>query len=118
MTIEELTTYCLAKAGATTRPYKKSETLFEVGKKIFLSYWEEDGKIWASVKSDHERADTYKQLNEHIQTAYSFGKSQWLMFILDGEVPEDLKKQLIDESYDSVFSSLTKKLQKEILENG
>jgi len=117
MTLKALENYCLSKAGATTRPYKKSEVLFEVGKKIFVSYWQEEGKTWVGVKSDPNRADFYKGQSEHIQTAHAFGKSHWVMFSVDGEAPEPLKKQLIDESYDSIFGSLTKKLQKEILGN-
>ncbi len=35
---------------------------------------------------------------------------------LDGDVPDDILKQMIDMSYNLIFNSLSKKVQKEILE--
>jgi hypothetical protein len=35
---------------------------------------------------------------------------------LDGDVPDDILKQMIDMSYNLIFNSLSKKIQKEILE--
>jgi predicted DNA-binding protein (MmcQ/YjbR family) len=42
-------------------------------------------------------------------------KVHWNSVFLDGNVPEDVIKQMIDMSYKLIFNSLTKKAQKSIL---
>jgi predicted DNA-binding protein (MmcQ/YjbR family) len=42
-------------------------------------------------------------------------KEHWNSVYLDGDVPDAILKQMIDMSYDLVFNSLSKKLQKQIL---
>ena len=43
-------------------------------------------------------------------------KRHWISVFLDGEVPEDVLRDLCDCSYRLVFGKLTKKLQRELLE--
>lgn len=43
-------------------------------------------------------------------------KVHWNSVYLDGDVPDDILKQMIDMSYNLIFNSLSKKVQKEILE--
>jgi predicted DNA-binding protein (MmcQ/YjbR family) len=43
-------------------------------------------------------------------------KNNWLSFDLDGEVPDEVLKGMIDQSYQLVLSSLSKSVQKKILE--
>lgn len=45
-------------------------------------------------------------------------KQHWNSIYLDGDVPNDILKQMIDMSYDSVLSSLSKKIQKDIIGGG
>lgn len=42
-------------------------------------------------------------------------KRHWISVYLDGQVPEDVLRDLCDRSYDLVFAKLTRKLQREIL---
>ena len=43
-------------------------------------------------------------------------KTHWNSVKADGEVPDDILKDLLEKSYRIVFSSLSKKKQKEILD--
>jgi predicted DNA-binding protein (MmcQ/YjbR family) len=43
-------------------------------------------------------------------------KVHWNSVYLHGDVPDDVLKQMIDMSYELVLNSLSKKLQKELLE--
>ena len=43
-------------------------------------------------------------------------KRHWISVFLDGAVPEDVLKDLCDQSYTLVFQSLTKKLQRTLTE--
>ena len=42
-------------------------------------------------------------------------KIHWNSVKADGEVPDDVLKDMLDKAYQIVFESLTKKKQKEIL---
>jgi predicted DNA-binding protein (MmcQ/YjbR family) len=52
---------------------------------------------------------------KHIVTGYYMNKEHWNSVYLDVDVPDAILKQMIDMSYDLVFNSLSKKLQKQIL---
>ena len=43
-------------------------------------------------------------------------KEHWNSVYLDGDVPDDVLKEMIDMSYELVLKSLSKKLQKDIIE--
>ena len=43
-------------------------------------------------------------------------KRSWNSIDLNGALPEEVLREMIDESYRLVFEKLTKKLQREILE--
>ncbi|MNP85293.1 hypothetical protein D3C76_1849660 [compost metagenome] len=52
---------------------------------------------------------------DDIIEGYYMNKVHWNSVFLDGNVPEDVIKQMIDMSYNLIFGSLTKKVQKSIL---
>ena len=43
-------------------------------------------------------------------------KDHWNSLYLDGDVPDDVVKTMIQESHKLVLNSLSKKMQKEIME--
>lgn len=51
-----------------------------------------------------------------IVPGYYMNKTHWNSVYLDGTVPEDILKEMINQSYNLIFNSLSKKKQKEILE--
>lgn len=44
-------------------------------------------------------------------------KEHWNSLYLEGDVPDEVLKDMLDKSYNLVLASLSKKLQKEILED-
>jgi len=46
---------------------------------------------------------------------YYMNKTHWHSVFLEGDVPDDLLKTMLDMSYDLVFKALTQKQQKSIL---
>lgn len=52
-----------------------------------------------------------------ILPGFYMNKQNWISIDLDGNVPEELIKELCEKSYHLVFSKLTKKLRTEIIEN-
>ena len=116
MNPEELRIYCLAKPDVSEAfPFDNNTLVFKVGGKMFalvgLNKYE-----FINLKCDPERAVLLREEYEGVKPGYHMNKQHWNSVNLDGSVPIPLVKELIDHSYDLVFSSLSKKLQQEIRE--
>ena len=69
------------------------------------------------VFSAKNKEDYNQELREkyyQISGAYHMNKTHWNSVVCEG-LKSDLIKKLIDDSYDLVFESLTKKVKEEIL---
>lgn len=90
---------------------------YKIGDKMFCAVClgEDDQPYYITLKLAPARGDALRQLYPDILPGYYMNKTHWNSIKADGEVPEDLMKQMLDEAYDLVFSSLTKKKQAEIL---
>lgn len=56
-----------------------------------------------------------KEYSEVLPGFYA-DKRTWISVVLEGNLPDDVLRDLCDRSFQLVFGKLTKKLQKEILE--
>jgi predicted DNA-binding protein (MmcQ/YjbR family) len=113
-----LNKYCLAQAGAT-KEYKPewNATRYLVGGKMFaLSGGDKEEKPIITLKLDPAHGDMLRQQYKDIVPGYFMNKEHWNSLYLDGEVPDDVVKTMITESYQLIFKSLNKKLQKEIVD--
>lgn len=70
-----------------------------------------------SLKCEPMLAELLRKSHAEILPAFYTDKANWNSICLDGEVPEALMRELFDNSYHLIFSKLTKKLQREILES-
>lgn len=78
-------------------------------KKVFAWIYEKDGFIWINVKCNPEWRDFWRDAFTSVVPAYHLNKEHWNSIILDGTVPEDDIKRMIEESYE-----LTKGRKKKI----
>lgn len=120
MTITDFYDFCLAKRGVTEHfPFDEDTLVFKVGGKMFalssLSEWE-GGKPSMNLKCDPERALELRAEYDGISPGYHMSKVHWNTITVKSDVPAKLLRELITHSYELVFSSLTKKLQAEILQ--
>ena len=114
MNIEEIREYCLAKKGATESfPFDETTLVFKVFK-MFCLLGLDDARI--SLKNDPEKNVELRAHYPAIYGGYHLNKQHWNTIELDGTVPADLMKEMIDDSYELIVKSLTKK-QKEELKN-
>lgn len=67
--------------------------------KVFAWIFEKDGHIWINVKCDTEWRDFWRSAFESVIPAYHLNKEHWNSIILDGSVPDEDVKRMIDESY-------------------
>ena len=109
MNIESYREYCLAKKGVTEDfPFDNETLVFKVGGKMFALTGIEQFKS-INLKCDPERAIELREEYAGILPGYHMSKKHWNTVMMDGSVPMKLIKQMIDDSYDLVVSSLPKR---------
>jgi predicted DNA-binding protein (MmcQ/YjbR family) len=119
MNIQQYFDYCLSKKGVTEHfPFDEDTLVFKVGGKMFalasLSEWEK-GNPSVNLKCDPERAEELRAEHDDIQPGYHMSKVHWNTVKVNRNLSDKFLKELIDHSYDLVFKSLTKKIQREVL---
>ncbi len=116
MTVQEAIRYCLSKKGAEeTYPLDETTLVFKVGGKMFGLVYDHDGGLGLNLKADPELNLVLRQQYKGVFPGYHMNKRHWNSVLFDSDVPDDEILRFVDISYDIVFKSLTKKLQKEIL---
>ena len=119
MDIQQLYEFCLSKKGVTEHfPFDEDTLVFKVGGKMFcltsLQEWEK-GNPSLNLKCNPERALELREQYEAVKPGWHMSKVHWNTVAVNSDVSQKLLIELINHSYDLVFSSLTKKLQTEIL---
>ncbi|MFK7850493.1 MAG: MmcQ/YjbR family DNA-binding protein [Akkermansiaceae bacterium] len=92
-----------------SEPFGPGVFVQKVGGKMFALYSDDDDGLRLNLKCDPDRAIELREKHESITPGYHMNKKHWNTLILDGSLPADLVKELIQHSYDLVFTSLSKK---------
>ena len=79
-------------------------------RKAFLWTYEKDGHIWLNVKADPEWRDYWRGAFPSVIPGWHQNKENWNTVILDGTVPEDAVRRMIEESYELVTDSPSKRI--------
>lgn len=115
MDANEILDYCLAKKGVTeTFPFDNETLVMKVGTKMFLLMGLERQPLGINVKTDPEWSAELREQYPQITGAYHMNKTHWNSVSVDG-LKRDLIVKMIDQSYELVFNSLTKKAREEII---
>lgn len=119
MNLETFYEYCISKKGVTEHfPFDKDTLVFKVGEKMFalssLRQWE-SGTPSVNLKCNPDRALELRAQYDAIQPGYHMSKVHWNTVSINSEISDLFLKEMIDHSYALVFSSLSKKIQNEIL---
>jgi predicted DNA-binding protein (MmcQ/YjbR family) len=110
MNLHELKTYCLSKKGTQeTFPFDTETLVFKVGSKMFALTNINEKPMTLNLKCDPDFADDLRKEYPSITPGYHMNKRHWNTILIDGTLPDDLIKHLIDLSYNLVFKNLTKK---------
>lgn len=116
MTVEEILDYCRQKKAVTEHfPFGPEDLVLKVGGKMFLLIALEHQPTSFAAKGDPEKNLELREKHHQITGAYHMNKTHWNGVVCDG-LKKELIFEMIDDSYDLVLKSLTKKLQKEIAE--
>jgi predicted DNA-binding protein (MmcQ/YjbR family) len=118
MKYEWIDAYLLGKAGVVKDLQKDWNWIrYQVGDKMFAAICldKEDKPYYITLKLDPAEGDFLRSQYEDIVPGYYMNKMHWNSIKPDGEVPDDLLKDLLDKSYGLILGGLSRKKQKEIL---
>lgn len=108
MNYSGLAAYCLSKHGAREDyPFGPEPLVMKIGPKMFalLSAGDEPS---ISLKCDPETAYLLRQQYAAVKPGYHLNKQHWNTVVIDGTVPDEELRGMIDDSYALVARSLTK----------
>lgn len=112
MTLTQLKSICLAKAGAYTDfPFDATTLTFKVEGKLFCLCGIDNEPLAINLKCDPDYALALRVTHEGITAGYHMNKKHWNTVLLDGRMEEGLVLELIQHSYALVVAGLPKKTQ-------
>ena len=79
-------------------------------KKAFLWVYEKDGYINLNIKVDPEWREFWREAYDAVIPGYHQNKKYWNTIILDGTIPEIYLKKLIQDIYEIITESPTKRI--------
>lgn len=107
MTPEELKSVCLSFAGAREEfPFDEVNSVFKVAGKIFALSRLNGVPLRISLKCDPGLAIQLRTNYPSITGGYHLNKRHWNTVVLDGSVPDQLLRDMIEDSYDLVVAGL------------
>ncbi|MGH3312943.1 MAG: MmcQ/YjbR family DNA-binding protein [Streptomyces sp.] len=110
MTPDELRTYCLGLNGASEDfPFNPEVSVFKVGGKLFALSALDGHPLEVSVKCEPELAVQLRTAHEAIRPGYHLNKRHWNTLTLDGTLPDDMVREMIEDSWDLVVAGLPRR---------
>ncbi|WP_405644103.1 MmcQ/YjbR family DNA-binding protein [Streptomyces sp. NBC_00019] len=108
MTPQELRTFCLSfNAAVEDFPFAPEISVFKVLGKVFALSWIDASPLKVNLKCDPEDAMRLRGEYEGlIAPGYHMNKRHWNTVRVDGELPDRLVRELIEDSYDLVVAGL------------
>ena len=115
MDATELRRWCLQHAGAIEDfPFGPEHSVFKVAGKMFALSALDRTPLEVSVKCEPALAEQLRAAHPAIQPGYHLNKRHWNTITLDGSLPDQLVRDLIEDSYDLVVSALPKRLRQQL----
>lgn len=109
--------YCTSKKGVEKddKVEWKATRYMIAGKMFAMDGGDKEGAHIFTVKLDPGFSDFLRQEYDCVVPGYYMNKMHWSSMYFDGNVPDDIVKDMIDQAYEIVLGSLPKKKQKEII---
>ncbi|WP_457944279.1 MmcQ/YjbR family DNA-binding protein [Caproiciproducens sp. LBM24188] len=122
MTADEMISYCLTKREAyVDYPFGEVPICVRVRGKIFAQLYPDPHDFKVTLKCDPMFADFYRQQYPGTVVRGYFcppvQQPYWNTVILNGVVPDEELRTMIDYAYDAAISRLPKRVQRELKGN-
>jgi predicted DNA-binding protein (MmcQ/YjbR family) len=103
----ELRDHCLLFPGAEeTFPFGPKTSVFKVAGKMFALSQLGADSLRVSLKCEPRLAEGLREAHAAVIPGYHLNKRHWNTVIIDGSVPEEAIRDMIEDSYDLVVSKL------------
>src|SRR3954468_24480669 len=103
----ELRDHCLSFTGAEeTFPFGPETSVFKVAGKMFALSRLGADSLRVSLKCEPELAEALRGAHDAVLPGYHLNKRHWNTVILDGSLPDQMVKDMIEDSYDLVVANL------------
>ena len=109
--------YLLAKPGVTKDLQADWNWIrYHVGGKMFAAIClkEENIPVYITLKLEPAAGEFWRSQYEDVIPGYYMNKVHWNSIRPDGQVPDEILKDMLDQSYALVLGGFSKKKQKEI----
>ncbi|MFZ2051826.1 MAG: MmcQ/YjbR family DNA-binding protein [Solirubrobacteraceae bacterium] len=107
MNPSELRDHCLSFTGAEeTFPFGAQTSVFKVAGKMFALSQLGADSLRVSLKCEPALAEALRQTHPAVIPGYHLNKKHWNTVILDGSLPDETVRDMIEDSYDIVVSKL------------
>ena len=119
MRYEWIDEYLLGKQGVTKDLQKEWNWIrYQIGGKMFAAICRDDNDepYYITLKLNPQDGYFWREQYDDIIPGYYMNKTHWNSVKANGDVPDDILRDLLDESYRLVIESFSKKKQKEITE--
>jgi predicted DNA-binding protein (MmcQ/YjbR family) len=104
---EELRQDCLSFQGsAETFPFGGETSVFKVAGKMFALSRLGENQLRVSLKCEPAVAEQLRQAHAAVLPGYHLNKRHWNTVMIDGSLPDQMVKDMIEDSYDLVVSKL------------
>jgi predicted DNA-binding protein (MmcQ/YjbR family) len=115
MKLETLRAYLLAQPGAVaTYPFGPQPLVVKAGGKMFALVSEDSTPLQVSLKCEPAHAQFLRDSFPAVQPGYHLNKQHWNTVTLDGSIPEEGIRAMIDESYRLVAKGLSKAARRQL----
>ena len=101
--------HCLGFPGSTeTFPFGPETAVFKVADKMFALSRLRQSPLRVSLKCEPLLAEQLREAHPAVLPGYHLNKKHWNTVIIDGSVPEEMIKDMVEDSYDLVVSQLSR----------
>ncbi|WP_377266872.1 MmcQ/YjbR family DNA-binding protein [Peterkaempfera sp. SMS 1(5)a] len=112
MTPDALKAICLGLNGtAETFPFNAETSVFKVSGKIFAISALDAQPLSVSLKCEPELALRLRAAHPEITAGWHLNKRHWNTVRLDGSLPDDLVREMLEDSYDLIVAKLPRAQQ-------
>jgi predicted DNA-binding protein (MmcQ/YjbR family) len=107
MDAAELRQHCLSFSGSIeTAPFGPQTAVFKVEDKIFAISRLASEPLEISLKCEPQLAEQLRESHPAIRPGYHLNKRHWNTVTVDGSLPDQMLRDMIEDSYDLIVSRL------------
>ena len=117
MNADAIREYCLKKKGKITEgfPFGEGVLVFKVNAKVFLLLLLDAHPLTMNLKCDPGLAIELRERYESVRPGYHMNKTHWNTIVLDGTIPQQEIRQMIDHSYEQIVLGMKKSERQKLL---